>query len=153
AFATALKCLNTTAEKLLANKELLTRVLQYHVIPGGAVLSSQLKDKNTFDTALEGADPLTARVKSKDGKTYVKFVGASNYAKVVTPDVKAGRSVVHIVKNVLLPAGVGPCQGKKMGYMMNEGAKGKKMGNKMYEGAKGKKMGDKAAMGEKGNKP
>ncbi|WIA32299.1 hypothetical protein OEZ86_003144 [Tetradesmus obliquus] len=101
------KDLNTTAAALLSNKELLTKVLQYHVIPAGAVMSSQLKDNQTFTTALAGAAPLTVRVKSKEGKTYVKFIGATNWAKVVTADIKAGNSVVHIVKDVLLPAGVG----------------------------------------------
>jgi hypothetical protein len=81
--------------------------LQYHVIPAGAVLSSQLKDNQTFATALSDVAPLRVRVKAKNGKTYVKFVGATNWAKVVTPDVRAGNSVVHIVKDVLLPAGVG----------------------------------------------
>lgn len=101
------KDLNTTAAALLGNKKLLTKVLQYHVIPAGAVLSSELKDNQTFTTALAGAAPLTVRVKSKEGKTYVKFIGATNWAKVVTADVKAGNSVVHIVNDVLLPAGVG----------------------------------------------
>jgi hypothetical protein len=96
--------------------------LQYHVIPAGAVLSSQLKDNQTFSTALAGAAPLRVRVKSKEGKTYVKFIGATNWAKVVTPDVRAGNSVVHIVKDVLLPAGVG-IAGDAEGWAAKKGAK------------------------------
>jgi hypothetical protein len=105
---------------------------QYHVIPAGAVLSSQLKDNQTFATALAGAAPLRVRVKSKEGKTYVKFIGATNWAKVVTPDVRAGNSVVHIVKDVLLPAGVG-IAGDAEGWKAKKGEKGGKVGYKKSE--------------------
>lgn len=46
--------LNLTAAAVLNNKDLLTRVLSYHVIPSGAVLSSQLRDNATVATALQG---------------------------------------------------------------------------------------------------
>jgi predicted membrane-bound mannosyltransferase len=92
------------------------------------VLSSQLKDNQTFATALPGAAPLRVRVKAKDGKTYVKFAGATNWAMVVTPDVRAGNSVVHIVKDVLLPAGVG-IAGDAEGWKAKKGSS-QKMGER-----------------------
>lgn len=80
-----------------------TQVLSYHVIPAGAVLSSQLTDGQQLTTALAGAAPLV--VKLKDSK--VGFQGATNDAYVVVPDIKAGLSVVHVIDDVLLPAGIG----------------------------------------------
>jgi uncharacterized surface protein with fasciclin (FAS1) repeats len=78
-------------------------VLSYHVIPSGAVLSSQLQDGQQVTTALSGAAPLT--VKLQGGS--VMFMGAGSSATVTVPDIKAGMSVVHVVDDVLLPAGVG----------------------------------------------
>jgi hypothetical protein len=37
----------------------------------------------------------------------VDFEGATNDARVIMPDVRAGKSVIHVVDDVLLPAGVG----------------------------------------------
>lgn len=56
AFETRLAKLNVTADALLKNKDLLVKVLSYHVIPSGAVYSSQLKDKQTVATALKSAE-------------------------------------------------------------------------------------------------
>lgn len=54
AFEMRLAKLNITADALLKNKDLLTKILSYHVIPAGAVYSSQLKDGQTVATALKG---------------------------------------------------------------------------------------------------
>jgi uncharacterized surface protein with fasciclin (FAS1) repeats len=82
------------------------QVLSYHVIPAGAVLSSQLQDGQHVATALADAAPLT--VVLQDGS--VAFQGAGSSATVVVPDIKAGMSVVHVVNDVLLPAGVGTAE-------------------------------------------
>eukprot|EP00878_Enallax_costatus_P002903 GHUV01003097.1.p1 GENE.GHUV01003097.1~~GHUV01003097.1.p1 ORF type:complete len:302 (+),score=91.18 GHUV01003097.1:40-945(+) len=106
AFTTRLnESLGITPQQLLqpANKQTLVDVLSYHVIPGAAVLSSNLTDGQEVATALQGADPLTVSV--ADGN--VVFQGAQNNATVTIPDIRAGRSVIHVVDDVLLPAGVG----------------------------------------------
>lgn len=54
AFEKTLGKLNLTADALLKNKALLVKVLSYHVIPSGAVLSSQLKNNTEVATALQG---------------------------------------------------------------------------------------------------
>jgi uncharacterized surface protein with fasciclin (FAS1) repeats len=82
-------------------------VLSYHVIPCSAVLGSQLQNGQQLTTALAGAAPLTVNL--QDGK--VTFVGAGSSGNVVVPDIKAGQSVVHVVDDVLLPAGVGSAAG------------------------------------------
>lgn len=79
------------------------QVLSYHVIPTAAVRSSALRDGQNVTTALTGADPLTVSI--SDGA--VEFVGAQDSATVTTPDIVAGRSVIHVIDDVLLPAGVG----------------------------------------------
>eukprot|EP00878_Enallax_costatus_P003801 GHUV01004017.1.p1 GENE.GHUV01004017.1~~GHUV01004017.1.p1 ORF type:complete len:225 (+),score=69.47 GHUV01004017.1:224-898(+) len=102
AFEKRLAKLNVTADALLKNKELLVKVLSYHVIPSGAVLSTQLKDNETVATALKGATPL--KVKIYDGSVY--FKGPVNKAKVIVADIKAGGSVIHVIDDVIVPPGV-----------------------------------------------
>lgn len=97
AFAALLKKLGTTAEALLANKPLLTRVLQYHIVPVVAT-SSQLTNGQTLPTLLTGKT-LTARV----GMGKVRIIGGDVTANVVMPNLTAGRSVVHVIDAVLVP--------------------------------------------------
>jgi uncharacterized surface protein with fasciclin (FAS1) repeats len=80
-------------------------VLSYHVIPSGAVLSSQLRDCLQVPTALPDTAAANLTVRVRNGN--VDFEGATNDARVVTADIKAGASVIHVVDDVLLPAGVG----------------------------------------------
>jgi uncharacterized surface protein with fasciclin (FAS1) repeats len=82
------------------------QVLSYHVIPSGAVLSSQLQNGQQVPTALAGAGPLTVSLQGGS----VSFQGAGSSATVVAADIKAGMSVVHVVDDVLLPAGVGSAE-------------------------------------------
>ncbi|MDF3066752.1 MAG: Beta-Ig-H3/fasciclin [Polyangiaceae bacterium] len=74
------------------SKEDLAAVLQYHVVSGAAVASTQLKDDQVFKT-LNGSPvlvDLTGGVK----------VGA---ATVTTPDVKASNGVIHVIDKIILP--------------------------------------------------
>ncbi|WIA36151.1 hypothetical protein OEZ86_007497 [Tetradesmus obliquus] len=120
AFATRLQAaLGITPQQLLepSNKDTLVKVLSYHVIPSAAVLSSQLTDGQQLTTALSGAAPLTVSLQGG----MVNIQGAGSTAMVTVPDIKAGKSVVHVVDDVLLPAGVGmpeagtmPSSGRRM---------------------------------------
>jgi uncharacterized surface protein with fasciclin (FAS1) repeats len=106
AFTTRLnESLGITPQELLqpAYKETLLNVLSYHVIPSGAVYSSNLTDGQEVPTALADADPLTVSINNGT----VTFTGAENDANVTVPNIRAGRSVVHVINDVLLPAGVG----------------------------------------------
>merc|ERR1711957_705661 len=97
AFAKALEDLNLTADDLIANKELLGTVLQYHV-HGAPAKSTDLTDGMVLTTLVPGKD-LT--VDLPDGKVMIDGVGSK--AQVITPDVMACKSVVHVIDNVLLP--------------------------------------------------
>ncbi|EFN52408.1 hypothetical protein CHLNCDRAFT_138882 [Chlorella variabilis] len=52
AFATALEALDVTPAQLLAQPELLQAILKYHVVPGQALTSSQLKTAQELPTLL-----------------------------------------------------------------------------------------------------
>uniref|UniRef100_A0A383VMY1 FAS1 domain-containing protein n=1 Tax=Tetradesmus obliquus TaxID=3088 RepID=A0A383VMY1_TETOB len=107
------KDLQMTPQQLLQNKTLLVEVLSYHIIPG-VVRSSQLTDRQTVPTALAGAKPLVVRFDrtNADGSRrrvpQIEFKGATDKAEVRTADLPVGNvAVVHVVNDVLLPAGVG----------------------------------------------
>lgn len=83
-----------TVDNLLkpANKEELTKVLTYHVVPG-TYTSADLKDGQKLKT-VEGQD-LTVTV--KDGTVKV------NDATVEKADIEASNGIVHIINGVLVP--------------------------------------------------
>uniref|UniRef100_A0A383VJS1 FAS1 domain-containing protein n=1 Tax=Tetradesmus obliquus TaxID=3088 RepID=A0A383VJS1_TETOB len=110
AFADRLnKTFNITPADLLKpeSKEKLQTVLGYHIITSGAVKSSQLRDCLTVATALRDPNNATANLTVRVRKGKVDFEGPTNDARVITADISAGESVIHILDDVLLPPGVG----------------------------------------------
>jgi transforming growth factor-beta-induced protein len=93
AFAAALASLGLTAEELLADTELLTSVLTYHVIEG-AVLAETVVTLDSAPT-LNGADVSIAVV---DGGVVL-----NDSVNVVTTDIEACNGVIHVIDAVLLP--------------------------------------------------
>ncbi|KAF6254952.1 fasciclin domain protein [Scenedesmus sp. NREL 46B-D3] len=98
-----------TAQQLLQpeNKEKLTQLLQYHIVPSGALRAAQLQRGQQLTTALAGAAPL--EVGTDDGKVEIKAPGGrgdddGNDADVEQADVAAGTVVIHVVDDVLIPA-------------------------------------------------
>lgn len=81
-----------TVEALLADKERLTAILTYHVVPG-EVTSQQVVNLNTA-TTVNGA-PI--EIKTWDGKVMI------NNATVVQADVDASNGVIHVIDTVILP--------------------------------------------------
>ena len=83
-------------DKLLlpANKDVLAKILSFHVIPG-KVLSTEIVTGPV--KSVEGTD---LNFTSADGKVSV------NGANVITPDVAAGNGVVHAIDAVMVPASV-----------------------------------------------
>jgi len=81
-----------TVEALLADKEALTRVLTYHVVPG-AVTS----DAVVHITEAETVAGIKAPIEVRMGHVYVAG------AKVVTADVAASNGVIHVIDAVMLP--------------------------------------------------
>lgn len=98
AFSNALAMLKLPINELLANTELLTKVLEYHVVPG-VYMASDLKDGETLMTLLPGGT-LTVMMMGKN-VTIVPTGGPP--ATVVKADIMASNGVIHIINGVLLP--------------------------------------------------
>ena len=79
-------------DALAGDEEVLGQVLQYHVVEGAAVESSQLSDGQTV-TTLAGDDLL---VRIIDGNVYV------DGSRVTTADVMADNGVVHVIDRVMV---------------------------------------------------
>ena len=83
-----------TVESLLLpeNKDQLTNILLYHVVPG-KVMSTDLSDGMEATAANEG----TLTIGTEGGVTV-------NGVNVVTADIEATNGVIHVVDAVILPA-------------------------------------------------
>jgi uncharacterized surface protein with fasciclin (FAS1) repeats len=79
-------------QALLADQELLTKVLTYHVVPG-KVLAGDLKKKQNVGT-VEGA-----KVKIVKKKAGAKINGAA----ITQTDIEGSNGVIHVIDTVLLP--------------------------------------------------
>ena len=92
----AFEALGETVDTLLMpeNKDKLTAVLTYHVVPG-KVMSSDLQDDMTAATVQGGNVTIDL-----DNGVMV------NDATVVTPDIEADNGVIHVIDTVLVPEGV-----------------------------------------------
>jgi uncharacterized surface protein with fasciclin (FAS1) repeats len=90
-------------EMVLADQELLTRILTYHVVEG-TVTSDQVSTMMapTMEMGSVGGDLLGGQldVQLTDGKVTV------NGANVVMADILASNGVIHVIDAVLLPADV-----------------------------------------------
>ena len=78
-----------------ANKEALTKILTYHVVPG-SVMAADIKDGPV--TTVEGQ---AVTLSTANGVTV-------NGAKVTTPDMPATNGVIHPIDTLLLPPGFDP---------------------------------------------
>lgn len=98
AFAALLGELGVTKEQLLANKPLLTSVLQYHVvagrIPGSAV---------PLDKAINPVGGGFFKI-DKVGASLVITDGRNRKSNIVQADIAASNGVIHAIDKVLLPA-------------------------------------------------
>jgi uncharacterized surface protein with fasciclin (FAS1) repeats len=87
------------------NRDALTMVLTYHVVPGKVKAADLIKmirqnDGEAKVTTVEGSE-LTARV---EGGEVILTDVAGNEIKVVKTDVAASNGVIHAIDGVLLPA-------------------------------------------------
>lgn len=83
-----------TVEELLKpeNKDKLTSILTYHVVPG-QVMSGDLSDGMTA-TTVQGSD---VTIKTEGGVTV-------DGANVTTADIEASNGVIHVIDAVIMPA-------------------------------------------------
>jgi len=94
AFTNALKALGMTPEQLLSNKELLTKVLTYHVVTGKIMASDVMK--LTDGTKVKSVQGSEITIGNSDG---VKV----NDANVIKADVEATNGVIHVIDKVIIP--------------------------------------------------
>lgn len=80
-----------TLNSVLEDKELLTTILTYHVVPG-KVMAADVADLETADTVAE----IPLSIDTSDG---VKI----NDATVVQTDIAASNGVIHVIDTVLMP--------------------------------------------------
>jgi uncharacterized surface protein with fasciclin (FAS1) repeats len=96
AFANLLATLNMTAEELLAQTELVTQVLLYHVVEGSVPASTVVTlDGQTVPTLLTGAE---IGISIVDGTVVLNEV-----VEVIATDVQASNGIIHVINDVLLP--------------------------------------------------
>ncbi len=93
AFAAALTALGMTAEQLLAQKQLLTSVLTYHVVAGEVNAAAVVG--LTEATTLNGAK---IKIKVVDGSVFL-----NDTVKVTATDIQACNGIIHVIDAVLLP--------------------------------------------------
>ena len=74
------------------NKEKLTAILTYHVVPGRVMAADVVKLSKA--KTVQGSE---AKIRVKDGKVYV------DGARVTATDIKAGNGVIHVIDSVILP--------------------------------------------------
>ncbi len=84
-----------TVESLLKpeNRDKLTAILTYHVVPGKVKAADVVKLSSA--TTVEGSD---VGIEVKDGAVYV------DGARVVKADVPASNGVIHVIDKVILPS-------------------------------------------------
>lgn len=94
AFAAALEALGLTAEELLADTEMLTSILTYHVIAGEVPASAVVTMDGQSAATVNGAEVTI----SVDGDAVMV-----NEANVTAVDVAASNGIIHVIDAVLLP--------------------------------------------------
>jgi uncharacterized surface protein with fasciclin (FAS1) repeats len=82
-----------TVDSLLADPDQLREILLFHVVSGELTSRELVRQHRAM--SLQGR-ALTAN--QKDGKVTV------NAANVVTPDIRAGNGIIHVIDTVLIPA-------------------------------------------------
>ena len=96
AFVALLEALETDAETLLADTDLLNEVLAYHVVPGVFFAEDVVSfDGALLGTVLEGS---ALAVSVTDDGAFV------NDSTIVVTDIAADNGVVHVIDAVLVPA-------------------------------------------------
>ena len=86
------------------NKEALSNILTYHVIPGKLMASDVVaaikKGKGSVEVKALNGTVLT--VVSKDGKIWLKDA-AGNYSEITATDVAGSNGVIHVIDTVVMP--------------------------------------------------
>jgi uncharacterized surface protein with fasciclin (FAS1) repeats len=98
AFAALLTELGVTKAQLLADKPLLTAVLQYHVL-GARVAKAQIPLGKAITPLAGGFFKI-----DQSGADFIITDGRNRAAKIIATDIAASNALVHVVDRVILPA-------------------------------------------------
>jgi len=98
AFAALLTELGVTKAQLLANKPLLTAVLQYHVL-GARVAKAQIPLGKAITPLAGGSFKI-----DRSGADVIITDGRNRTSKIIATDIAASNALVHVVDKVILPA-------------------------------------------------
>jgi len=98
AFAALLTELGVTKAELLANKPLLTAVLQYHVL-GARVAKAQIPLGKAITPLAGGFFKI-----DMSGADVIITDGRNRTSKIIATDIAASNALVHVVDKVILPA-------------------------------------------------
>jgi uncharacterized surface protein with fasciclin (FAS1) repeats len=97
AFTALLEALDTDAETLLANTELLNSVLMYHVLDGAVMAETVLTLDGESVPTLLGEDATISITVTDDG------VVLNDSINVIATDIEADNGVIHVIDGVLVP--------------------------------------------------
>jgi len=81
-----------TVEALLQDKEKLTAILLYHVVPGRVAAADVVKLSSA-----KTVNGQSVKIMVKDGKVWI------DNAEVITADVEASNGIIHVIDTVILP--------------------------------------------------
>eukprot|EP00878_Enallax_costatus_P018259 GHUV01019215.1.p1 GENE.GHUV01019215.1~~GHUV01019215.1.p1 ORF type:complete len:242 (+),score=83.05 GHUV01019215.1:70-726(+) len=98
AFRAALFKLKIKITDLYSDKTAQLNILSYHTVPGKALAAADLKDGQELTTASQ--HKLTVHVDKVKGTT---IAGDSDAGSVVAADIRAGKAIIHVIDEVLLP--------------------------------------------------
>jgi uncharacterized surface protein with fasciclin (FAS1) repeats len=98
AFAALLTELGVTKAELLANKPLLTAVLQYHVL-GARVAKAQIPLGKAITPLAGGFFKI-----DQTGADFIITDGRNRTSRIIATDISASNALVHVVDKVILPA-------------------------------------------------
>jgi len=86
------------------NKEALTNILTYHVVPANLMASDVVAalEKGKGKVEVKGLNGQVLTVMSKDGKIWIKDQ-KGNYSEIIATDVKASNGVIHVIDTVVMP--------------------------------------------------
>lgn len=93
AFQALLTELGVTADQLLSNRQLLTRVLRYHIILN-EMEAAEVLSKSAFRTLETGI------LRQKNG---VLTDERGRTANIISTDIEAGNGIIHVIDRVVLP--------------------------------------------------
>ena len=84
---------------MLSNKTIVTKLIEYHVVPGVKAISTRLVNGSVVPTVLGATRTLTIELANGG----VEVLAKGSQAKVVKADLLTCRGVIHAVDAVLLP--------------------------------------------------